>query len=299
MTKHAADSKKLGMLNIAARSHHHPKAVCIVCTVNAFAETFYYTLDNQQSIQETRPKPSHPQYSDNWSYSVLISATDSSLYYLARNLLITEPSEFEAFLSVARNILERLSKIQFIISHPEGIERASDDFKSTMADVTLLFECTDPSAAAKQMKAAKFLGRGISLTHIRKEKYQLLFSYLSRVEHTYNLDVLLAPKYDRFFVKAYLFVALTELYYEVLTQCTYLGKKATIPHGSALTSIEDFWASKDVTPETLIYCTTYYDADRSKLESQTLEHYLRALDNAFQFFENDAGNLVVPRFELK
>lgn len=278
--------------------HHHPKTICVACTFNAIADTFNFVLDNQGEIGNIRPMPSYPRYSNNWSYSTLVSAVESSLFYLANKLIESESSEFEAYLSVARNMLERLIKIKDIINNPDLINQASNDFKNTVDDIKMIFECVDPKMIAKELKKAQFLGRGPNWDYIGDDKFKLIFAYLSRVAHTYNMDVLLSPKYDRFFIKSYFFVVLTELYHKTMSECVCLDKESINLHKKHLSSIEKIWAEKRITPENIIYCTTYYDDYRNGIEKDAIKGYCSRLDNSFNLYNKDKTCMVLPTIKF-
>jgi hypothetical protein len=69
-------------------------------------------------------------------------------------------------------------------------------------------------------------------------------------------------------------------------------------HKKCLKKLDGEWFDKNLSPETLIYCTTYYDDTRSELERKTLDSYNQRLEHAFTAY-NEHGYNVLPKIQMK
>jgi hypothetical protein len=279
--------------------HHKPGAICVACTINALAESVDTLLAAQTQLYEVHPNTTYPRYNDDlWAVKSLGSSAELSIQYMIENLLNQDIVEFEAYLSVSRNLLEKLCKIEDIISDREKLLRSSDEFKQTVSDITQIFECNDASATTLSMKRANFLGRGINLSNLPGDKYRLSFAYLSRAIHSYNMDSLLDPSYDRFIVKSYMLILIGELYHSVSAKLPHISKEAAGIHSKCSNTIKSFWLKKGVTVESLIYWTTFYDDIHTESEKEVINRYNLTLAKSLEHFK-DKGIIALPKIILK
>lgn len=285
-------------LSIASHSFHKPNALCVVCALNALTETYYVLIDSQAEIDDQRHLMQDKKLTDDdAALKIIDSSCGSSMHYLLTNLQDTELSEFEAYISIGRNLIEKVSRIIDIISDEKLKKQASVDFQNTTEDIKLLFESSKPSTTALMLKKAKWLGRGTDRSNIDEDEYGLLYAYLSRVIHVSNMDTLLHPKEDRFFVKAYVLIKTAKLYHKYMVELKYLTDESIKLHKKCCTELETGWKSKGVSPENLIYSTTYYDDSRGVIEARTLSSYKKKLQNAFSVY-NEHGAHVLPKFDI-
>jgi hypothetical protein len=285
---------KLDMVGL----HHKPGAVCIVCTINALTDSVYLLIDSQELLWEQYPKTSHPDYKDHsWALSTLSSSSTQSMEYLMHNLMRQETPEFEAYASIARNQIEKLTKIIEVNGSEEYLVQASHDFMDTVEDVTLLFECMDLKEDTAKLKKAKFLGRGPDWNKLPEERYKLTFAYLSRLMHSFNMDSLLHPALDRFLVRGYLLVLTSGLYHQVSGELPILSNKTRSLHKNVKMKLDGIWSKEKITPETLIYWTSFYDTKHSDKEREVLVWYQRTLDQCTKIYKKN-GATVLPKVEL-
>lgn len=281
----------------ALHSHHKATTVCVVCALNVFAKLYYLVLDSQVKI-DGENEPKHPDMSDkNLSLLVLDSSARSSMNYLISRLQDTEIIEFEAWIAVARNLIEKMSRLADILDDDSLKIQASKDFSDTVYDLKNLFEVESAKKSASEMKKSKWLGRGTQRSNIKDEKYELIYAYLSRMLHVSNMDTLLNPKEDRFLVKAYILVSVGYLYHYYSSQLPYISKERLKMHTKCCKKLKSLWLVKGLSPEILIYCTTYYKNERTKLENSTLEQYTESLQYAFDAYDKKEAYLV-PRFKI-
>ena len=287
------------MLQIANKAHHHSNILCVVCTLSALTESYYTLLDIQPEIDMSRPSEQHLNYLDpETSVKILDSSCGTSMHYLLSRLQDSELSEFEAYLAVARNLIEKLSRLKDVTDDAEKRKEASKDFKSTFNDVCCIFEAEQARTTAKKIKNIKWLGRGTDRSNIKEERYDLLYAYLSRVLHVTNMDTLLSPREDRLLVKAYALILAAKLYHEVAANSSYVSEKGRMLHKKCLKKLDGEWFGKNLSPETLIYCTTYYDDTRSELERKALNSYNQRLEYVFTAYSEHRHNLL-PKIQMK
>lgn len=278
--------------------HHKPGAVCIVCTINALTDTVYLLLDRQESLGKFYPEPSHLNYRDHsWAIKTLSGSSTQSMDYLMLNLMHKDAMEFEAYASIARNLIEKLTKLIEVISSDESLIQSSHEFMDTVEDVTLLFECKDIKKDTVKLKKAKFLGRGPDWNNLPEDKYKLAFAYLSRLIHSYNMDSLLHPAIDRFLVRGYLLVLIGGLYHQISSKVPVLSDKARALHKDTKSKLDRIWSKESITPETLIYWTTFYETKHKENEKEVLAWYEKTLNQCVKIQE-DKGAVVLPRIEI-
>lgn len=282
----------LKLLQEASEFHHKPLSMCVVCTQRALTKTYYKLFDEQVIIDKNRPEESFLEFYDNHSaIKVLISSCDLSIHYLITHLQETELSEFEAYIGVSRNLIEKVSKIKDL-DNKENLEKASKDFDKTYNEVMKLFESKNPSLHGKQLKNEKWLDRGVDKSNIKGEEMKLIHAYLSRVLHVQNMDTLLSPKEDRFFVKAYILIKVSEIYHETCRNQFCLSKFSQKKHTEVLNYIKKTWNILGVTSEQLIYCTSFYADKHTTIEESTIQSYIKILNNAFRMYSENGQNLV-------
>lgn len=278
--------------------HHNPGAVCVVCTINALTDTVYLLIDSQESLEKLYPEPSYPRYKDHsWAIQTLSSSSKQSMDYLMFNLIQKDAMEFEAYASIARNLIEKLAKLIEVIGSEESLIQSSHEFMDTVEDVTLLFECKDIKNDTAKLKKAKFLGRGPDWNKLPEDKYKLAFAYLSRLMHSYNMDSLLHPAIDRFLVRGYLLIISGSLYHQISSEVPVLSDKARSLHRDTKSKLDAIWSKESITPETLIFWTTFYESKQKKNEKEVLVWYEKTLNLCLKIKE-DKGAVVLPRIEI-
>jgi hypothetical protein len=278
--------------------HHKPGVICIICTLNALTDSVYLLIDSQESLWELYPKPSHPKYRDHsWAMKTFFSSSTHSIDYLINSLLNQGITEFEAFSSVVRNLIERLTKLIEINKNKEKLIISSCELKNTIKDITLIFECRDLKNDINKLKKEKFLNSGTNWDNLPEDKYKLAFTYLSRLIHSYNMDSLLNSTLDKFLIRGYLLVLVSELYYKVSSELHILSDETRLLHSTTHTKLNKIWSKNNTTSETLIYWTTFYNNKHTRQEKEILTWYENSLVRCVDFFENRNG-IILPKIEI-
>lgn len=279
-------------------THHKPHSICIVCSINALADSHDFLIEIQPKIEQ--------RYHDHYftkanhsfeSWQILSSSANESIHYLLIKLMDESPASFEAYVSITRNLIEKLSKLREVFKSEESALKSEHEFEATTSDVTMIFESFNPLLDSRKLKKEKFLDKGTDISNISEEKFQLIFTYLSRVIHSYNKDSLLRDKMTKFVIKSYLMVAVCTLYHQTLLENNKIKPDVQNLHSIALSAIEQFWSNRSATQKTLIYWTSFYDDTRSEKENQIIDEYHKYLDRSLDVFVKK-GISVVPLFEL-
>ncbi len=257
---------------------------CVSCIANSITDSWYILLNNLYEIAQNYDNANQENTStvDNYATRITIGIINSSFMNLCTGVHENGKNNFESFMCISRNVLERLSNINYLNSKPENRIKYSKILKNNERDICELYLPADPIKKSTEWKSQKWtnISQEKRINALSSKQHILLYGYYSRVLHTLNIDILLKDEMNMTFIKIYTLLELVISYNTVLS----VYHENSDEYNAIKTKHKEFnnllnftWMNKNLSLNSIILLTTFYDDKRDKRNSKVLKLYLKAL----------------------
>lgn len=279
--------------------HRHKRQVyCVSCILNQLGDSILESYDltggaydtyGQMAIGLAQAGPEHK------SIMVVVGKVYSSMHYLNNNLL-SKDSNYEAYLSVARNLIEKLALLNHIINKEKRASSLSSLYDKSSFDILAYIEA-DPSQYAKLMTDWMSENNWSSSTvesrvsSLGNPEIIVLYAYISRLVHGINRDDMLKRETDMHYISGYICLVLSTEVNRVMAKIPegVYPKNLKLSHTKAVNSIENPW-KKFGGFKAILSLTGFriHLKESSQMEDDFLKNYNEKLEEVvalgYQFF---------------
>ncbi len=270
-------------------THKRRKAVCPVCTANALSKSHLifsartgdaYNFYREMSDSDLRDKPA-----DRALY-ILIGKINSSARYLDDHLF-TYPFEFEAYISMARNMIEKLALLNFVLEKEERAASLGELYEKSSFDILTLFSenRSDIDSLISEWKSDNSWSNS-EVSHridfMGDKELKLIYAYTSRLIHGLNRDEMLGSDEDILYPMAYVYLSVLRSYHAVLSRLPngLYPRSINAVHAETVKDVDDIWLVSEVPMHSILELTLYGLEHVSYSRAQKefiIEHNARAM----------------------
>jgi hypothetical protein len=240
--------------------------MCPVCTANGLAKSHAYINNSMQEVFKyylNKDIIDAGADDDMIAVHILIGKILSSLIYLVQNLL-TEPIDFEAYISISRNAIEKLALLNFIMKRPNRREKLLQLFAVNSFDyLTLFSENRDNQRIIiqewKEQNKWTDSEIGHRIEQLKDPEIDLIYAYSSRLMHGLNRDELLQFDEDKIYMMSYVYINVMILYNNVFVQLPEALYKDSISskHKAISKNVGSIWSEMELPIYSILELSTF------------------------------------------
>lgn len=273
--------------------HRHSRQVyCVICILNQLGDSHLelveLTSEIFNSYGEMSKQLSHIDNSRK-STVILIGKIYASVHYLADNILSKDFS-YEAYLSVARNLIEKLALLNHIMKKESRAQALSNLYDISSRDILVMIK-SDPSQY-DDLISNWLSENGWSTSTVESrvstlgnKELVLIYAYISRIVHGINRDDLLRRETDEYYISGYVLLLLSVEINRVMAKipADIYSKNLGNLHTNVAEKIEKAWTQYGGL-KVILTLTGFRDEAEgfTKAESEVISDYNKKLEEVIE-----------------
>lgn len=276
-------------MNRKDEMHRHSRQVyCVVCIINQLGDSHQELVKSTIYIfNEYREMSTEVDSAKDSSRSiaVLVGKIYSSLYYLNRDVL-NKDMDYEAYLSIARNLIEKLALLNHVISKESRAKALGRLYDRSSLDIFAIMESDPAQYDNLVLRWKEDNGWSTSTVESRvhslgSKELKVIYAYMSRVVHGINRDDLLKRESDKYYMSGYILLLLSVEINKIMIRIPkgIYEKELTPLHVEINQIIEPAWI-KYGGLKVILTLTGFRDESKiyTELESRTISNYNKRLE---------------------